>query len=118
MNSEERLVFDNYQAGRSLQIMCIRVPVGDKGAERNEIILWPEAIMTWPEHRGLDYMNHAYVRLFMVALESERSGVFERIRTAHTRSSSSGSGVSMSLLDPVEYAEMFENGEIDGENEL
>lgn len=106
MNSDERYIFDSYCLARNLELSCIRVPVGDKGAEKNEFILWPSGILTWPSEGPLSAMDHYMTHLFHVALEAERQGVFERIMSAHKRSGNGGE--RLTLLDPVEHAAQFD----------
>lgn len=105
MDIEEKYIFDSYMLARNLQLEVFRLPVGTKGAERNEFVLWPSGILVWPHGSGLDYMDHYVVHLFHVALEAERSGVFERIK----KSGKDGSGgEKMVLLDPIEHAAQYE----------
>lgn len=106
MSGEEQFIFDSYQVGRNLEFVTFKVPVGTRGAERNEFILWPTGIQTWP--KGFERLDFLTVHLFQVGLEAERQGVFERIKAAH-KGSGGGSGEGhMTLLDPVEHAEQFE----------
>ena len=90
---------------RNLALTIFRIPVGDKGAERNEFVLWPSGILTWPHGNGLDFTDHIVVHLFHVALEAERQGVFERIRNSGKGGTG---GEKMVLLDPIEHAAQFE----------
>lgn len=108
MDSEEAYIFDSYMLARSLQLVVFRMPVGDKGAERNEFVLWPSFISVWPHGSGLDYMDHFVVHLFHIALEAERQGVFERLQKSGKGGGNTNQSERMVLLDPVEHAAQFE----------
>lgn len=114
MSPEERYWLDTYQMARCLTIHSLRVPVGTKGAEKNELVFWPSHIATWPNNRGLDALDYAAGRILYTALEAEREGALTKLFNAGKQSGYSGgsSGDSdeaahMTFLDPVQYADVY-----------
>lgn len=108
MSPEERYWLDTYQMARCLTIHSLRVPVGDKGAEKNELVFWPSHIATWTTNKGLDSLDYAAGRILYTALEAERQGVLQKLYNAGKNSGGGGSDSSRTqFLDPVQYADVY-----------